>query len=139
MLVAYYSRGCDSAELFAELKISGDNSYDSHRNQHQLIRLDVQRFLETKQDLDTFIEKIESRVIAELAEEFSQCGNLNLGDRLKNVLDQLFIRTKHGFIFIIDEWDCVFRIAKEREDIQKNIWIFCGGFLKVQNMWNWLI
>ena len=130
MLVAYYSRGCDSAELFAELKISGDNSYDSHRNQHHLIRLDVQRFLETKQDLDTFIEKIESRVIAELAEEFSQCGNLNLGDRLKNVLDQLFIRTKHGFIFIIDEWDCVFRIAKEREDIQKKYLDFLRGLFK---------
>ena len=58
MLVAYYSKGCDSEELFTGLKISEESSCKRHMNRHCLIRLDVQRFLETRQDLDNFIDKI---------------------------------------------------------------------------------
>ena len=130
MLVAYYSKGCDSEELFTGLKISEESSCKHHMNRHCLIRLDVQRFLETKQDLDNFIDKIEGRVIAELSEEFPKCCNFNSEERLKDVLDRIFIQTKNGFIFIIDEWDCVFRMAKEREDIQKKYLDFLRGLFK---------
>ncbi len=130
MLVAYYSKGCDSEELFTGLKISEESSCKRHMNRHCLIRLDVQRFLETKQDLDNFIDKIEGRVIAELSEEFPKCCNFHSEERLKDVLDRIFIQTKNGFIFIIDEWDCVFRMAKEREDIQKKYLDFLRGLFK---------
>lgn len=71
MLVAYYSRGCDSAELFAGMKIETEKSFRLHLNRHPVIRLDIQRFLEKKQDLDTFIGEIEKRVIYDLTKEFS--------------------------------------------------------------------
>ncbi len=58
---------------------------------------------------------------------------------LPGVLGQIYGLTKKGFIFIIDEWDCVFRFAKERKEIRRHIWIFSEGFLKEPNMWNWLI
>ena len=32
MLAAYYSRGCDSRELFSKLKISDTDSYKNHLN-----------------------------------------------------------------------------------------------------------
>ncbi|HCT91675.1 MAG TPA: AAA family ATPase [Lachnospiraceae bacterium] len=130
MLTAYYSRGCDSDELFANLRIGKEDSYRRHLNRHQVIRLDVQRFLETKRDLDVFITAIENRVVAELVKAFPECTNLGIGDRLKDVLDQIFIQTKQGFIFIIDEWDSVFRMAKEREDIQKGYLDFLRGLFK---------
>ncbi|MCI9590110.1 MAG: AAA family ATPase [Lachnospiraceae bacterium] len=130
MLVAYYSKGCDSGELFTGLKIEKENSYSLHLNQHQVIRLDVQRFLETKRDLDRFIGKIENNVILELAQEFPECRNIEIGNRLKDILDQIFLQTKQGFVFIIDEWDCVFRMAKEREDIQKDYLDFLRGLFK---------
>ena len=130
MLVAYYSKGCDSSALFAGLKIEKNDSYGQHLNLHQVIRLDVQRFLETKKDLDSFIAEIENRLVAELSEEFSGCRNIGPDSRLKDVLDQIFIQTKKGFVFIIDEWDCVFRMAKEREDIQKDYLDFLRGLFK---------
>lgn len=130
MLVAYYSSGCDSSELFTGLKIEKDASYKKHLNQHQVIRLDIQRFLETKEDLDLFITQIESRVIGELITEFPECRNISVDDRLKDALDQIFIQTKKGFVFILDEWDCVFRMAKEREDIQKAYLDFLRGLFK---------
>ena len=130
MLVAYYSKGCDSSELFTGLNIEKEDYYRYHLNQHQVIRLDVQRFLETKRDLDRFISRIENNVILELAQEFPECRNIETGNRLKNILDQIFLQTRQGFVFIIDEWDCVFRMAKEREDIQKDYLDFLRGLFK---------
>ena len=39
MLVAYYSKGCDSSGLFAGRKIEGEGSFKTHLNQHNVIRL----------------------------------------------------------------------------------------------------
>lgn len=35
-----------------------------------------------------------------------------------------------ALVFIIDEWDCVFRMAKERKDIQKEYLEFLRGLFK---------
>ena len=130
MLVAYYSKGCDSKELFTGLDIEEEDSFQIHLNHHDVIRLDVQRFLETKRDLDTFIREMENRVVSELMKEFPECNKYGTGSRLKDVLDQIFNLTKKGFIFIIDEWDCVFRMAKDRQEIQKNYLDFLRGIFK---------
>ena len=37
MLTAYYSRGCDSAELFAGLEISGDVHYTENMNRYNVL------------------------------------------------------------------------------------------------------
>lgn len=132
MLVAYYSRGCESGELFAGKKAEQVPSFKKHLNQHHVIRLDVQRFLESKRDLDTFIGEMERAVTEELAEEFPDCVNLDSGGniRMKTALTKIFKNTGQGFIFIIDEWDCVFRMAKDRKEIQKEYLDFLRGLFK---------
>lgn len=130
MLAAYYSKGCDSAGLFAGRKAEKEKSFETHLNKHNVIRLDIQRFLETERDLGTAIAEIEKRVIAELMKEFSDCVDINPDDRLKFVLDQLFVQTGEGFIFILDEWDCVFRIAKDHKESQKEYLDFLRGLFK---------
>ena len=44
MLVAYYSKGCDSDELFSRFKISKAPDYKKHLNQHNVIHVDIQNF-----------------------------------------------------------------------------------------------
>lgn len=130
MLSAYYSYGCDSAALFSGLKIEGDRSFKNHLNRHHVIRLDVQRFLESERDLDTFISEIEAGVIGELLKEFPECSGFDKKSRLKTVLAQIFDQTGKGFIFIIDEWDSIFRIAKKHSEIQKSYLDFLRGLFK---------
>ena len=130
MLIAYYSKGCDSNDLFAGRKIEKKESYKTHLNQHNVIRLDVQRFLETDRDLDTFIQEIEIRVVAELINEFPECGGFSANSRLKLALEHIFSQTGEGFIFIIDEWDCVFRLAKKRQEKQEEYLEFLRGLFK---------
>ena len=41
MINAYYSKGCDSEELFSKLKIANEPSYEKELNKHTVISLDI--------------------------------------------------------------------------------------------------
>ena len=45
MLIAYYSCGCDSREMFQGLEIANHPSFDEHLNQYNVLFLNMQRFL----------------------------------------------------------------------------------------------
>lgn len=130
MLSAYYSRGCDFSKLFTGLKIVSDPSFQPHLNKHHVIRLNMQHFLENEHDLNTYITKLENNVVLELMQEFPECTGYGIDSRLKTALSQIFVQTGNGFIFIIDEWDCVFRIAKNHKKAQKEYLDFLRALLK---------
>ena len=100
MLSAYYSKGCNSHALFSDLIIKEQKTYPEHLNQHQVIRLDIQRFLETKQDLDTFISEIERKVILELIKEFPDCNHFGVGSRLKGCFFEEIFTDRPGIFFL---------------------------------------
>ncbi len=132
MLSAYYSRGCDSAALFAGLGILQNELYQKHLNQHNVIRLDIQQFLFQESHLDIFIDEIQKVVMEELAAEYGKYfGTDTYG--LPGALKRVYSHTGKGFIFIIDEWDCVFRTARNRQDIQKKYLDFLRGLFKGQD------
>ena len=41
MIAAYYSKGCDSHEIFSNLKISKDSSFERNINKYNVIKLDI--------------------------------------------------------------------------------------------------
>lgn len=129
MLTAYYGKGCDSGALFSGKRIERDESYRTHLNRHDVIRLDIQRFLFDKSHLDIFIEKLQKAVIRDLREEYGDCFEVDPYG-LPGVLGQIYAKTGKGFIIIIDEWDCVFRFAKERVEVQKAYLDFLRGLFK---------
>lgn len=51
MLVAYYSKGCVSYELFDFLNVSKIKNYLKHLNQHNVIYLNMQEFLNYTHDV----------------------------------------------------------------------------------------
>ena len=46
MLTAYYSRGCNSEAMFADLEISKNTDFKKHLNQYDVIHLDIQWCME---------------------------------------------------------------------------------------------
>lgn len=71
----------------------------------------------------------------ELEKEFPDCGSFG-DERLKNVLNQIFAQKREGFVFVMDEWDCVFRLAKNREDVQKEYLDFLRSNIQTDNVLN---
>ncbi|WP_349291028.1 AAA family ATPase [Clostridium sp. C1] len=62
MLVAYYSKGCDSHHIFDSLKISQTDYYLEHLNQHHVIHINMQSFLSNTHNIDKMIQLLTIRI-----------------------------------------------------------------------------
>ena len=61
MLAAYYDLSCDSRELFADLKIARDPSFEQHLNKYPVIYLDMTSFI-TRFKSESIIGHIEEEL-----------------------------------------------------------------------------
>lgn len=130
MLAAYYSRGCDSAQLFKGRKIESEQSFLKNLNQHDVIFLNMQQFLlESKNEhMTDYLEKVVLKEIYEVyGELFTEQETI-----LAMALRHIYVKTKKRFIFLIDEWDCVMRERQESEALQKQYLDFLRNLLKDQ-------
>ena len=118
MLTAYYSRGCDSRELFQGLKIATHPNFEKHLNQYNVIHLNMRDYLTESENMKQLIQFVEDDLLDELQQEFS---DLRMPRRktLVKVLEQAFVQYKIPFVFIIDEWDCVVRNSTDQDLIHQ--------------------
>ena len=130
MLAAYYSRGCDSRELFSEWKIKNDRTFEAHRNQYDVIFLNMQHVLIRAGDRN-MTDDLEEAVIDELREAYGEYFS-EKETVLSAALERIYVNTGKKFIFLIDEWDCVMRERQEAEDFQKQYLDFLQNLLKDQ-------
>ena len=131
MLVAYYSRGCDSHELFDCLKISKTISYEKHLNQHHVIYLNMQRFLSKRKNINEMIALLTRLILRDLKMKFSDINFYDETD-LTLCLDDIYMFKNEQFIFIIDEWDCIFREYASNKEAQKAYLDFLRDLFKDQ-------
>ncbi|MCB6707581.1 AAA family ATPase, partial [[Clostridium] saccharogumia] len=117
MLVAYYSKGCDSSQIFNHLKISQTELYQKYLNQYNVIHLNMQDFLSETHDIEKMIQLVNDSVIWELLLEYK---DLLYFDKTKliRVLNDIYSQVQNSFIFVIDEWDCIFREYKNNKEAQ---------------------
>ncbi|MCD8221474.1 MAG: ATP-binding protein [Clostridiales bacterium] len=119
MLCAYYDKSCDSQDLFKDLKIAEFVGFERYRNRFDVIYLDITWFLSRTQGTGcNVIQEIQTAVITELREAFPD----NVHDNEISLPDALFHvsqKTGNKFIIIIDEWDAIFREAKNNDALQK--------------------
>ena len=130
MLVAYYSRGCNSKELFEKLKIAGDAGFEEHLNKYNVIHLNMQQFLGRTKTIDEMLELLTRKVTRELKREFANVTYYE--EDLVSVIEEIYSQTHSFFIFIIDEWDCIFRVKGNDTDAQKIYLNFLRDLLKNQ-------
>ena len=115
MLCAYYDRSCDSSMLFADLEIARDPDYDAHRNQYNVIYLDMTNIMgDNREDGEQkpFISFIIRRVTEDLLKEYPEMPQ---GESFSNTLVNAVEYSKRPFIMLIDEWDAPIRETPEYE------------------------
>lgn len=132
MLTAYYSRGCDSKEMFSRLKISKDDSFKKHLNRYNVIHINMVNFLERSESIDDMLDYFKKRLLHEIKKENGDVDCFDWND-LVSVLDEVFQEKKIPFIFIIDEWDSIFRVHKSDESSQTKYLNFLRNLLKDQS------
>ena len=108
MLAAYYGKDCESTEIFDKYKIAEDKDYKKYINQYNVIFLNVQNALSRVNNIEEMLQYIQKEILAELKENYFDIFPRD-EKILSAALEKLYSNSKEGFIFIIDEWDCVFR------------------------------
>ena len=108
MLNAYYSKGCDSKELFKDLKFSKDPSFEKHLNKHNVIWIDMASIYTSIRNKNKFFKELETNIIDDLNESFPGCLT-----KKENTVGKALVKIKNElgerFIFLIDEWDIIYR------------------------------
>ena len=129
MLAAYYSKGCDSHELFTDLAIGKSADYEKYLNQFDVIHVDVQWCLMMAKSAEATINFISKNILKELREIY---GNVLAYD-VEMVADALAIISEalgNKFVVIIDEWDVLIRDEATNKIVQEEYINFLRGLFK---------
>ncbi len=100
MLNAYYSKGCDSKDMFDKLDISKDPGYLTQLNNHNVIWIDMASVYSDSKD--KFLTELVKYVIRDLDEAFPNVltkDDNTISKAIRNINKKLGER----FIFLIDE------------------------------------
>jgi hypothetical protein len=116
MLCAYYSKGFDSRVLFEDLEIAKDKGFERHLNKYDVIYLDITTLISTVPDIKSIVSEIRKKVISEVREAYP---DVKQDDTIFETLSNVAEATGNKFFIIIDEWDALFREAKNDTDLQK--------------------
>ena len=131
MLAAYYSCGCDSIHMFADLAVSEEPLYKSHLNRYNVVFLNMQHFLSDSHKIEGMIVGINDKLTKEIIEAYPDLDTkISTNNNLMANLEILFKSSEIPIIFIIDEWDCIFREHQTDKASQKNYLDFLRNLLK---------
>ena len=126
MIAAYYSKGCDSHEVFSDLKISKDPSFEENINKYNVIKIDMNGIVSSKGGMSV-VEYLSSEVIYELKETFPNISlpeDISLAEALLNI----YAETGEKFIFIIDEYDVMVRDENYTSELKDYIYLLISLF-----------
>lgn len=129
MLCAYYDKGCDSHELFGNLNIAEKAGYEEHLNQYDVLYLDITWFVSNSKDIEDTVKNLQSAVIKEIKTVYS-AFDIAEEEPLPVVLASISEKTGEKFIVIIDEWDALFREARENVGLQEEYVQLLRGFFR---------
>ena len=132
MMAAYYSKGCDSRELFEGRKIAEVPGYEDCLNKYNVIQLDLNNEYQNTKDRESLIVSVQEKIKKELAEEYSDIV-FEEKDTLAEAILKVYAAKGDTFIILIDEYDVLVR-----EQVSKKLFdeflSFLNGLFKSNTM-----
>ena len=116
MIAAYYSKGSDSHEIFSDLKISKDPTFEDNINRYTVIKLDINGAATGKGD-KTIVQYYNENVMPELMKAYPDVA-LSSDMSIAKALVSIYEETGDKFVFIIDEYDVIIRDQEYSSEIK---------------------
>ena len=129
MLTAYYSKGCQSDKLFANLSIAKDAAYAEHLNKYDVIHFDVQWCLMMAGAAEKTVEFISKNILKELRDVYGAAISAD-AHNVAAALSDIHTATGNRFVIIIDEWDVLIRDESTNKAVQEDYINFLRGLFK---------
>ncbi|MCI5981924.1 MAG: ATP-binding protein [Bacteroidales bacterium] len=108
LLTAYFSKACNSRQIFQNLNLGRHDDWDRNLNSQNVIKIDLNGWFQASEDVNLTIAKLKEALLAELCLAFPQADitpDTPLANALLIINDQL----AETFVIIIDEYDVLFR------------------------------
>ena len=118
IMVAYFSKGCDSREMFSNLKIAKDQCFEENLNKFNVLSIDMGFFYNNVRDKEEVLEKLEEKLREDFSEEFSDI-EFSEKDSIADMIMKVYKRTNTQFVIIIDEYDTLIREKMSDEMVEK--------------------
>ena len=128
MLAAYYSKGCDSRELFTPYKISSAPDFESNLNKFNVIKIDINSEYQNIEDKENLLKNLTAHIRAEMREVFTTV-EFSDTDTLGECIQKIYTGTKETFIIFMDEYDVLVR-EKVSEKLFADYLGFLNGLFK---------
>ena len=129
LISSYYAKGLPSKEIFDTLKISENEDYEKHLNQHNVISLYMSDMPFECDGYKDYIHSFNRKITHDLQEAFPMY-DIREEKGPWNNFETIFQHTGETFIFILDEWDSVFHSELFTENDRKRYLEFLKNLLK---------
>ena len=144
MLLAYYSKGYAGSKIFDDLHIANRVDYLEHLNKYDVIYIDMNTIdglfdnysnqKEKVEGVNDLVDYLEYSIINELKlnNEFSECLEKHQVENtgLLKALSTLRNHLNTQFIFIMDEWDLIYRDYRNDTKLQEDFIELLRGLFK---------
>ncbi|HAG69086.1 MAG TPA: hypothetical protein DCL38_03845 [Lachnospiraceae bacterium] len=131
MIDAYYSRGCNSRELFSPYEIAKDKDFEKYLNRFNVLHFDVSTYFNMAKVPEDMIAIMDDRLLRDFIKEFPYLEALKPMDT-PEAMRLVYQEEKCRFIVIIDEYDCIIRDAPENEKLIRRYLKYLRGFFKTE-------
>ena len=128
MVSAYYSKGCESDSLFADLKISGAKGYRDKLNHYNVIKIDMNSEYQNTVDKNALLKRLAGKIKEEMRIQFPE-DSLAEDDSLAECILKVYAKSGETFIMIIDEYDVLVRENVDKELLDEYL-SFLNGLFK---------
>ena len=129
LMTAYYSKGCDSRQLFERLKLSKQEGWDKYLNKFNVIRIDLNGWYSKTKDKSQTIDRLQAGIVKELRKEFPFV-EIPTDAVIADAISLIFEALGETFVIIVDEYDVLIRDKSVAESLRKEYIEFLNSLFK---------
>ena len=127
MLCAYYSKGCDSRELFSPYKISKDPCFESNLNKLNVILIDMNSEYQNERNQEKLLDNLQDKIVAEFIKQYPDIS-FDEHESVANCIIKVYEAKGERFVFLMDEYDVLVRENVSQELFSKYLGFLNGLF-----------
>ena len=128
MLCAYYSKGCDSKELFKKFKIGNDPDFEDKLNRYNVIKIDMNSEYQSVEDKRDMLKDLTAEIRTEMKTAFPNVS-FKENDSVARCILRVYAATQQTFIVLLDEYDVLVR-EQVSDDLFQEYLSFLNGLFK---------
>ena len=123
MIGAFFGKGNEAGNIFDSLNISEVFGYAENLNHYNMIYIDFSKNNEDSDSYQEYIDTIKELLREDLHQAYSQIVFREKGSVTED-FTRIFNQTGDRFIFVLDEWDCIFHKKYITDTISTVIFLF---------------